>query len=181
MITTYTSREVNPLRLEPHEVDIRDIAHALALCNRFAGHTPEPISVAQHSIYVSNLCPDQALQALLHDASEAYLGDVTKWLKATSEFAAYRAAEERIQKTIFVRFGCSIWLHPQVEDADRLMVRFEALRAYGPHMSLFQRPNYPALSAEEIARVGTWSPWAWRSAEIEFLRRFEQLYKTEVV
>src|SRR4051812_2148358 len=100
LILTYTGKHVNPFDLKPDDICIEDIAHALALCNRFAGHTKRPMSVAQHSVYVSRLCPNYRLAGLLHDASEAYLGDVTKWVKSTHEFEAYREAEDRIQYQI---------------------------------------------------------------------------------
>lgn len=70
----------------PHISDIcfDDIAHHLALINRYAGATEFPISVAQHSLYVlriltaRNATPLQRLLGLLHDAHEAYLGDITR-------------------------------------------------------------------------------------------------------
>ncbi|MGR3760917.1 hypothetical protein ACUXV3_12425 [Roseobacteraceae bacterium NS-SX3] len=54
------------------------LASTLAKVNRFAGRTAEPWSVASHSVLVSRLCrsPDAAAWALLHDAHEAFLGDL---------------------------------------------------------------------------------------------------------
>lgn len=60
-----------------------DIAWGLAHIYRFNGQTHQPISVAQHSINVSYLVdPRIARAALLHDAAEAFLGDITTPLKA---------------------------------------------------------------------------------------------------
>ena len=173
-IYTFTGRHVSPLELRSEDIDIRDIAHALALTNRFAGHTPEPISVAQHSVYVSQLCPQHALQGLLHDASEAYLGDMTKWLKGTEEMAPFRKVEDRAQEIIFRTFGVETVLHLEVEVADHLMVRLEASRAFGPLMPLFSREDYPYPSVEEIDKV-VFSYWGWDQAEDAFLERFYQL------
>lgn len=78
VITTFTGRTVNPLALEVSDIDVRDIAHALACQNRFAGHTQLPVNTALHSYYVSMMCPSNPLRGLLHDGAEAYLGDVTK-------------------------------------------------------------------------------------------------------
>lgn len=172
-INTFSGRKVNPLNLQPEDIDIFDIAHSLACTNRFAGHTMRPISVAQHSVYVSYLCPGQALQALLHDASEAYLGDITKWLKATPAFEAYRQAEERVQRLVFERYGCDVEQHPNVEEADRLMVRFEFEQSFPPFAKI-DHPNYPPISDAEHKRIGPWTAWDWRHAEKMFLARFRE-------
>lgn len=191
-ILTYTGKDVNPLDIQPEEICIQDIAHALACVNRFAGHVAKPISVAQHSVYVSRLCDgdpsDHAcpagceicaarrlvcLQALLHDASEAYLGDVTKWLKA--EMPAYQKAEERAQTTILKKFGCAPVICEQVWRADRVMVMFEATKGFGKAwdgLHLAQRPGYEPITMVESAYIGKWSPWNWRQAEEAFLVRY---------
>src|ERR1051325_8384123 len=94
-ITTFTGRKVNPLDIRPEDVDIRDIAHHLALLNRFVGASKRPISIAQHSIYVYKLLIGTGWEkeGLFHDAPEAYLGDVSKWLKQTDTMRGYRHAE----------------------------------------------------------------------------------------
>lgn len=64
-------------------IDIRDIAHSLANINRFNGHLRHQITVARHSVYVSDLVPETLrLAALLHDAHEAYLGDIVRPVKS---------------------------------------------------------------------------------------------------
>lgn len=69
-------------------MDVGDIAHALSLINRFTGHTTRPYSVAEHSLLVADLAeaagasPVVQMAALIHDAHEAYTGDVStpvKW------------------------------------------------------------------------------------------------------
>jgi len=172
-ITTYTGRVVNPLDLRSEDIAIADIAHALALINRFCGHTSVPISVAQHSVYVSRLCNGHALQGLLHDAAEAYIGDTTKWLKATPEMSPYRQAEARAQHVILARFGCAPELADEVEAADRLMVRYEYEAGYNGRV--IDHPGYPPVTGDERRQVGLWWPWHWSTAEREFLARFREL------
>lgn len=175
-IRTFSGKTVNPLRLRSEDIDIESIAHSLSLINRFVGHTKHAISVAQHSVYVSSLCTNaHRLQGLLHDGSEAYLGDVTKWLKHSPEMAAYRKAEARAQETIYKRFGCNRNTDTIVEQADRIMVRFEGMRGFGPEFKV-DHPNYPPLTKLEIQRIGKWNPWSAKKAESVFLNNFYALY-----
>ena len=90
-MVTYTGKEFYPLDPNPADIDIKDIAHALSNCCRFAGHIKSFYSVAQHSVIVSELCePENALAGLLHDASEAYLSDIARPVKYTEQMEGYR-------------------------------------------------------------------------------------------
>jgi hypothetical protein len=172
VIRTFTGKLVNPLDLRHEDIDIVDIAHALSLCNRFAGHTKFPISVAQHSVFVAKLCPWEPLTALLHDASEAYLGDVTKWLKHSDAMAGYREAEERAQRVIYEVFDCALDSPPEIEVADRLMVQFEGRAGFGDDF-LIDHPNYPPLTQAQIELIKPWTPLFWWEAEKAFLSAFD--------
>ena len=184
-IYTYTGKQVNPLDLRPEDVCIEDIAHHLACCNRFAGACRVPISVAQHSVYAAQLCWEtpHALQALLHDAAESYLGDITKWLKGTPEMAGYRAAEDKAQRLIYRVFGCAEEDAPEVKEADRLLVRYEMWRSWGEGYTVaLNQPeraaDYPDLTDEEKARIGHWTPWDWRVSEWKFLSTYRALTRS---
>jgi hypothetical protein len=178
---TYTGRKVNPLNLRREDVDIRDIAHALACCNRFAGHARYPISVAQHSVNVSLLCDslEDQLQGLLHDGSEAYLGDMTKWLKASDAMVGYREAEARAQAAVYTKWGCAAQDSLAVTLADDTMVRWELQLAFGDKAIFPVR--LPRLSADEAfglqnrLGLGWGSSWKWAEAEAQFLNRYNQL------
>lgn len=81
-ILTSTGKRFDLLEPDADMIDPWDICHSLAHLCRFNGHTREFYSVAQHSCIVAELVPEEhKLAALLHDATEAYLGDITRPLK----------------------------------------------------------------------------------------------------
>lgn len=112
---------------EMHPYDIEEIAHALSHICRFTGHVREFYSVAEHSVYVSRIVPKHLqMAALLHDASEAYLGDVASPLKAL--LPAYKAIERRVEEAIAKWFGQPYGLFPlapEVKKADIKMLMRE--------------------------------------------------------
>lgn len=96
-IQTATGRIIDPLNPEVEQIDIRDIAHALGNICRFSGQSSIFYSVAQHSIIVAELVglvteddPVPVMFGLLHDAAEAYLGDVSTPMKTRSAFITGR-------------------------------------------------------------------------------------------
>ena len=103
-IRTVSDRLINILWPEAAVVDINDIAHSLSLQCRYNGHVSEHYNVAHHSVIVSQHCPkEDALWGLLHDASEAYLGDVNSPLK--SVLGMYKVIEKRHMNAICKAFG----------------------------------------------------------------------------
>jgi hypothetical protein len=130
-IRTVSGEKVTPFDLDWRHVNIVDISHSLARICRFGGHTYGFLSVAEHSVAVSHLVPRElALTALLHDASEAYLGDLVRPLKKLPEMAVYREAEERAHAAIARAFG-TVYPHPEaIKQADdgRLLLEIEHMR-----------------------------------------------------
>lgn len=105
-------------------IDSRDISHSLAHLCRFNGHTREFYSVAQHSCIVADLVPEEhKLAALLHDATEAYIGDMTRPLKKRMD--AYQVLENRIWQQICARFDISQQLHACIHNADLIALATE--------------------------------------------------------
>ena len=120
-ITTYQKNKINPLDAMNEEIVIEDIAHALSLLCRANGHFPFFYSVAQHSIN----CFDEAckrnyskrvqLACLLHDASEAYLSDITRPIKPLLK--EYLIIEEKLQNQIFDK-----WIIPSLTEEEKKQV-----------------------------------------------------------
>jgi uncharacterized protein len=107
-------------------IDIDDIAHSLSKINRFDGHTTRPYSVAEHCLRgMGYSLPQHQLQFLLHDASEAYLGDVNGLLKKTAVFDAYRALEKRWEAAIAERFGIRKIVPKEIHETDKRMLLTE--------------------------------------------------------
>lgn len=126
-IQTFTGKRVNPLKLRVEDINIIDIAHALSNQGRFTGHTKFFYSVGQHSLAVAHLVqPEFALEALLHDASEAYLGDVAKPMKNKSMYKQYREVEDRIEKKIAKRFNLPYPISKEVKVWDQRVGAEEA-------------------------------------------------------
>lgn len=123
-IITWTGKRVNPMYLTPDDIDIVDIAHALARQCRYNGHTHGHLSVARHSLWVAGQLvrsghPELELWGLLHDATEAYIGDMVKPLKIAPEMEAFRRAEDNAEVVICRAFNL-VWPMPaEVHEADR--------------------------------------------------------------
>lgn len=82
-IQSYTGRKVTPFDLQPDQVCLEDVAHALGNKCRFSGHSIHHYSVAQHSVLGARLMPPAfAMAFLLHDVSETYLPDIASPLKS---------------------------------------------------------------------------------------------------
>ena len=176
----YTGGRFYPLDPRPEEVKLEDIAHSLSLTCRYAGHCKFFCSVAQHSVLVSQLFPNDpslALWGLMHDAPEAYIGDVTRPLKQyllTYDSGQHRGInyhEDSIMGAIAVAF--SLHLRPDrdaIKRADTVLLATEARDLMSPLDPDWHNwiKNVPTL-AEPIE---SWSP---DLAESRFIRRFEEL------
>jgi 5'-deoxynucleotidase YfbR-like HD superfamily hydrolase len=92
---------INP---NTEQIMILDIVTALSRICRFGGHCDKFYSVAQHSLHVSYAVPPQyALEGLLHDAAEAYIGDLVAPLKQF--LPDYKRIEHNIEAVIAQKFA----------------------------------------------------------------------------
>lgn len=130
-ILTRSGQYFNFLDPSSYRLDVEDIAHGLANCCRFVGQCKQFYSVAQHSVYVSRIVPEQdAFAGLMHDCAEAFLGDVSKPLKQL--LPDYRAIEKRIEAVLFEKLGIPYPLPPSIKKADMQMLWAEQA-AIMPH------------------------------------------------
>lgn len=105
---------------------IDDIANGLSRICRFNGQVRRDAyySVAEHSVHVSRLVPPHLrMAALLHDAHEAFMGDVSAPLKTL--LPDYRELEDTVQTAVLARFGIRTPLDPRIKTADIQMCTAE--------------------------------------------------------
>jgi 5'-deoxynucleotidase YfbR-like HD superfamily hydrolase len=121
-IRTFTGVLFTPLSPNREDINITDIAHALSLMTRANGHFPHFYSVAQHCIaccneaLARNYSTRVALACLLHDASEAYMSDITRPLKKHLDF--YIQAEDKLLEAIY-----STFLEEPLTDQERKLIK----------------------------------------------------------
>lgn len=191
-------RRFYPLDPRAEDVHMEDIAHALSLICRFGGHCPRHYSVAEHSILVSLLVertnPELALAGLLHDAAEAYIGDMVRPLKRGTEWGqSFSRVETGILEAIGEKFGVQLvirlshWelgdseLAQAISGADDLALAYEAkhLLRIDPAAEGWERlPEPPVLTDEEWHWMPSKHLLGARSqghAEWHFVDRFANL------
>lgn len=116
---------VDPLNMRVEDINIHHVAHSLARQCRYNGHTGGFLSVARHSLWVSaKLIPrgvEMEMWGLLHDATEAYIGDMIAPLKHTPEMKPFRDIEENLMKVVAEKFELPYPMPAEVHDADRFV------------------------------------------------------------
>lgn len=179
IIRTFTGRMIDLENPQADDIDARDIAHHLALLNRFVGATDEPYSVAEHCVIGSEIIRGEfALHFLLHDAHEAYLGDVSRILKRVMG-GAYQELAAKFDQVIALKFdvpnldcrsGNSIerW---EVDRIDQLMLDVEKDRLMGVRMRAGSWARRNPEAQQIYARLGRREG----NPELRFLQRLDEL------
>lgn len=163
---------------EPAEIDIKDIAEALAKISRFNGHTQKFYSVAQHSCLVADILPLAAKPyGLLQDAHKAYAGELITPMRALliaeAGYDIWARLCDDIQKAVHQSVGLTWPPHPTlaklVQEADRIILATERrdILADGPS---WQMP-LPAPDKQVIR------PWTWVESHHNFTERFRNALK----
>ena len=159
-IRTWSGELFYFLEPEKSKIHIEDIAYALAHICRFNGHTSDFYSVAQHSVRVSEFLPKRlAFEGLMHDAAEAYLGDVASPLKQL--LPDYKKLELSVEKVIFKQFGIEFPLDPKVKEADRALLLGEQRDLMGLEIHIPEVPMVKHLTPKGAMEL--------------FLKRYEEL------
>ena len=194
-LETVTGKFVDLLNPDPADICIEDIAWALSRLARFNGHTIQslPYSVGQHSIVVAQhiasmvdtyllsigkLTPQERsrliLLGLLHDAAEAYTGDVSGPLKKIPEFRpVIKKLEHTIQEAIYKALG----LEGPTEDEERLVIKpsdiiAQRIEAYNFMVSRGQNwSDVPEVSIIKLQQFEMPKP------SVEVFQEFLNMYK----
>ena len=153
-IMTRSHKMFDPLHPDAGLIDIKDIAHALSMLCRANGHFKSFYSVGQHCINCAKEARARGysklvqLACLLHDASEAYLSDVTRPVKA--ELPRYLEIEQPLQDCIWAKFlkqPLSPEEHNQVFEIDDAILAHEFIqlmdaKIIDPTPAIFSEPEY---------------------------------------
>lgn len=170
-IQTYTGRAFYYEDPQPADIHIEDIAQALSNQCRYAGHCCSFYSVAEHSVLVSQQFADPELRmiGLLHDATEAYVLDVPKPLKAL--LPEYERFEHQLWRIIARRFRLATEIPAAVHDADLRMLMTERPQLF-PRMLPW--PKYEHVKPIEGVRVWGYSPGEARRLFLETFHAIER-------
>ena len=159
-----------PLDPRQDEIDIRDVAHSLSMICRYGGHCLRFESVAEHSVYVSHaVSPENELWGLLHDLSEAYLGDIPRPLKPYVQ--GYDEWERHLMSLTCLKFGLSWPMPDEVKEADQRILSNEREQNMAP-MAVGELEWGNTLPAIPGLVIECWAP---ERAEQRFLQRFHEL------
>jgi len=186
--TTFSGHKFNPFDPDVWNlIDIKDIAHAQSNICRFGGHVRQNYSLAQHSVLVSYMCnPEDALDGLLHDSSEAYIADIVRPVKETKLFESYRWLESKLEQDVAKKFGTRYPMPASVKAADMEVVVWEALNLFKPVPEwvsgyLDKHPFELVTKLEKLANdtndsaFWPFNCWPHHLAKAKFMKRFLEL------
>lgn len=174
-ILTYTKTKFYPIEPNKEDIYVEDIAHSLAQMARANGHFKHFYSVAQHCV---NCCKEAKargyservqLGCLLHDASEAYLADITRPVK--KYLTQYLTFEDRLQKLVYDKYGIGDVTEDElgmIKEVDDAMLFYEFRDLMG--VDLFENPPHIAMAHDFSLR-------AFESVEKEFIDLVQALSK----
>lgn len=159
-IQTHSGARVSIMDPDPKDITIEDIGWSLAHQCRFAGHCKKFYSVAEHSILVASYLPREIrLEALLHDAAEAYIIDIPSPLKQL--LPDYKIFEKRFERAIrtaldlnyliddqknIIKFADKVALATEADNLMRDTSDWEILEGFNPQGKIFGYDPYQAYT-----------------------------------
>jgi 5'-deoxynucleotidase YfbR-like HD superfamily hydrolase len=157
------------LNPEKSDYDIDVVATALSNLCRYTGHVTRFYSVAEHSVLVSKIVPQKyALEGLLHDASEAFVGDVSSPLKKL--LVEYQKIENNIQADVARRFNLQYPFPEEIHRADKQLYWAER-KIIAPAVDALWHKEFRA--SRKVEPQG-WTP---KIARKRFLDRYNEIVK----
>lgn len=172
-VQTYDGVKFDFNNLTEEQITITDIAHSLSMICRFNGHCSKFYSVAEHCVlgsFAEELKTyEQKLCFLLHDASEAYIGDVTAPLKPL--LPEYEKIEKELQASILNKFGILPYYETDlIKKVDLRMLQTEKIKLFHEHM------EWDLLSGVEPYKYPKIKCFSQHMIKKIFLERFFELY-----
>lgn len=170
-VRTISGRNLDLLNPDPAEIDIEDIAHHLSMTNRYNGGTPYPFSVAQHSILVASILPDELkLWGLLHDSAETFTGDlVGPGKKIPGLGDEFKKVEDGIMDAICAKFNLPKDIDYRIiKAADKAVqaVEMTEMNGWADVAALDELPPLASVTVEEMH---------WQEVKKAFLKEYYRI------
>lgn len=178
-MTTFTGKRFDFLTPDPETICIEDIAHGLAQSCRFQAQCQTFYSVAHHSVLVEQYVPfphwytgaqqRQLRQlALMHDAAEAYMGDICRPLKML--LPDYKVIQKRVEAAIVTRFKLEVTqeYEDEIKDIDQRILANEG--------QVYMHPDWRDAIVNPNPKIQLGPKLTIEQSELLFLRRFTQLF-----
>lgn len=155
---THSGVKINVDNISANDINLKDIAHHLTKICRYGGALPLGVhySVAQHSVQLANYAKKNGMEIevqkalLLHDATEAYLGDIVSGLKV--QLKDYQEIEQNLAYTIYLKYNLGGWSDKTIKELDTRIVLDEA-KAFIPHYYYHFKDQLPDLEPLGITPV----------------------------
>lgn len=173
-LQTFTGRRVSVLSPQPEEIFIEDIMPSISKQCRFNGHCNVFYSVAQHCVLGAQFAmyhwksKEVAKEFLLHDATEAYMGDLIRPVKVM--LPEFGVVEAGFWKAISTRFGLPLEHTSKCQLLDNIMVTWEK-RDLLPNSE--EWPRLPDITEYNLMPIESWT---WQEAEAEYENMYRKLF-----
>lgn len=155
------------LDMEQSQYTMEDVAHNLSMICRFNGAVKKHYSVAQHAYIISHMVDEKyALQGLVHDNQEAFLGDMCSPLKRI--MSDFKTLENKAETFMLKKLGLRFPLHSSVKLNDLRLLAAE-IRDLQPEAADWAG----IIDIEPYEKKIV--PWSAKKAKEKYLERFYEL------